>query len=191
MLIGFVFMFFGYSAGVFEWHLPVIFSNIIGVCIVYSGYFYTQPLRKLHLSYPLSVYGLGNLLLLALRLNDLTLEDFVYDNPLTVLLAILISVCTVAVLYYPSLVFIKMFRTLSEEYGSTELIPWFNGLERSAVLLILLIGLSFYAFPIALSSLISVYMVLHYVVIARIVETLLLKRKATSEKAEVPEEKEL
>lgn len=158
-------MFFGYPSGIFEWDFIVVLSNILGVCILYSGYFSTQPLRKLHLSYPLSLYGLANLFFLALRLNNLESTDFIFDNVLTILLAVLSTVCTLVVLYYPNRVLVRFFRVLGKERTIIYIKRVSKWIQIIGISLVVASIAALYIFPSMLNVLIGLYVIVHYAVL--------------------------
>lgn len=165
MLIGFVLMFFGYASGVFEWHLIVILSNIIGVCIAYSGYLTVKPLRKLHLSYSLSMYGLSNLLLLALRFNNISITGLPLESAASIVLSIVSLILTFAVLFYPNMALAKIIKTFAKEYPMIHLSNERKLVEKIALILMSLIVMVFFLFPPAVTPLILVYVVLHFVIL--------------------------
>lgn len=161
LLTGFVIMFLSYPTGVFEWHYIIILSNIIGVCIAYSGYLSVKPLRKLHLSYPLSLYGLANLLFLALRFNNIPIEGLPLENPLSDLLSIISMIFTFFVLFYPSFALSRILRTLSMEYRTMHLDVEKELWQNVALPLMLGITFFFFVYPDANIIAVLVFVLLH------------------------------
>jgi energy-coupling factor transporter transmembrane protein EcfT len=110
------------------------------------------------------MYGLANLLLLALSLNELKLKDFVFDNPLTFLLAFFSFVFTIAVVYFPAILLYKMARVIDKEKklgleSQLSFIKWMGGA--------LIISMTFFQMthPFVLDLVVSIYVVFHYVII--------------------------
>lgn len=166
MLIGLALMFFGYANGLFEWHLLVISSNILGICVFYSGYLSTPICRKLHLSTSVSVYGLANLVLLALRLNGLKVHEFVFDNPLTLLLAGMSIFLPLLVLYYPNRFFVQVAITWAEKYTGVTLRNNLRKIHLIGILYVPLIASSHFFYPSLLTWMVMLYVCLHCLLLA-------------------------
>lgn len=166
MLIGLALMFFGYANGLFEWHLLVISSNILGICVFYSGYLSTPICRKLHLSTSVSVYGLANLVLLALRLNGLKIHEFVFDNPLTLLLAGMSIVLPLLVLYYPNRFFVQIAMTWTDKYAGATLRNNLRKIHLVGILGVTLIAFFYFFYPSLLTTLVMFYVCLHCIILA-------------------------
>lgn len=165
MLIGLALMFFGYATGLFEWHLLVIVSNILGICVFYSGYLSSPLFRELHLSTSVSVYGLSNLILLALHLNGLKVHEFVLDNPLTLLLAGISIILPLLVLYYPNRFFVQIAGIWAEEHHLENVRMYIKRVHQIGMFSVGMTALFYLFFPSFLTVTIFSYFFFHCIVL--------------------------